>query len=43
MLAIAVKENTKKRAFNSPALWVVIAAEGLDFSTIFLLEDNSVN
>jgi hypothetical protein len=43
MLAISVRENTKKRAFNSPALWVVVAAEDLDFSTIFLLEDNSVN
>jgi len=43
MLARAVTETTKTRAFNSPALWVVIAAEDLDFSTIFLLEYNSVN
>jgi len=43
MLARAVRENKKKRVFNSPALWVVIAAEGLESSTIFLLKDNSVN
>lgn len=43
MSAISVRGNTKKGAFNSPALWVVIAAEGLDFSAIFLPEENSVN